>query len=378
MSHWLNSAAPEPPPPAATMTRELRLPACWLATVRTSLLPPPPPPISVLDPPPLNPPTQSTPRPHPPSVGAPPTLTYRVCPGDTATSLLTRAPRPPAGPPYPTAPGAPTATTWMLLTPVGTTNVSCEPVGPNVHVVVAPGEQLPAAAAGDAANADELAAKHTVATHIRDPTDATARLATLPRPQNRTAKNPGFTVRALPDSDRNRQARTRPRAEPPRDHPATPNTNITCLSVLIPRSSSPQGGASANHGLSPVRLVGLTPASTPLGAASAPTIQLQGGAVTSTIPGIARYSGPLKIHASGPSPPDRRSPCGPDAHRSGPKTPASWHRPASHARTFVARRSPCWAASAPATTATSPACNGGGVAFCFVAHAGVSVRLLLR
>ena len=165
---------------------------------------------------------------------------------------------------------------------------------------------------GDAANADELAAhKHTPATHISDPTDARPRLAMLPRPQTRITNTPGFTARALPDSDRNRQPRTRPRAEPPRDHPAPPNTNITCLSVLIPRSSSPQGGARHSHGLLPVRLVGLTPASTPLGAASAPTIQLKGGAVTSKIPGIARYSGPLKIHANGPSPPAGAIPTAP-------------------------------------------------------------------
>ena len=38
----------------------------------------------------------------------------------------------------PTAPGAPVATTWTLVTPVGTTKVPSEPVGSKVQVVVRP------------------------------------------------------------------------------------------------------------------------------------------------------------------------------------------------------------------------------------------------
>ena len=61
-----------------------------------------------------------------------------ISPGVTGRSPLTSAPAPAKSPPggggaiYPSAPGAPVATTWMVLTPRGTSKVSSAPVGPEV------------------------------------------------------------------------------------------------------------------------------------------------------------------------------------------------------------------------------------------------------
>jgi hypothetical protein len=136
---------PAPPPPAAIIRRDSRLlrpSGSARDTVRTSLAPPPPP-LLRDDPPPLNPPAQATTLlehgpPGPPGVGAPPTATYSVCPGVTARSPMTRAPRPGVeGTPAVSlgAPGAPVASTCRVVTPAGTSNGCSPPVKPKVTVV---------------------------------------------------------------------------------------------------------------------------------------------------------------------------------------------------------------------------------------------------
>jgi hypothetical protein len=220
-----------------------------------------------------------SPNTHPPSLGgavpglpANATNAYNCSPGETPTVPVTCVPPPPAptvdAPLYPEPPLPPRTRICTDVTPAGTVkNCSCSDAE-NVTTT------------GDAADADELAAhKHTVATHISDPTDATARVATLPRPENRITNNPGFTARARPDTDRNhhRRARTHPRAEPPPDHPAAPNPDITCLNVLIgsplaPRCSMPRPWSAA----SPAGPLDWIPLADPCGRASGSTIQREG------------------------------------------------------------------------------------------------------
>jgi hypothetical protein len=111
----------------------------------------------------LKPPTQAVAGWQAPGglVGTPPTLTYSVWPGVTASLPATRAPRPARWKSV-SSPGAPMATTSMLSTPAGTVKLSSAPVKANAHVVVPPvREQVGAAPAVSTAATPSSAAAVT-------------------------------------------------------------------------------------------------------------------------------------------------------------------------------------------------------------------------